>query len=315
MFLLNKEFLSLDEVCSYLNRNKFNFDLSEEADYYQLSSMVSDLVKEDKLKVTIYYGGIVQIEHNREASSVNIQTEDVVREYAEGYFESKTLTRALNNSSGISSEFYYKPFKLSDFQSVHKYNTLSYNYSLVDLGRIYSNDLRFLKSDLDNIYNNEDDNSQKLELARKLFKEQRDEIKVLKSQLADALAIIEINKSDDLNSPLDKILNTDEHSQGFDWHNMDEYIYPPELHLAIMIWEKAYILNEINNQHITDHSQRFNIIAGNIGLDKVIHGGALISRLSKITNPQINKQKDDIKKLKIIKGLNIKSLGDSNPQG
>ena len=87
---------------------------------------------------------------------------------------------------------------------------------------------------------------------------------------------------------------------------MNQYTYPPELHLAITIWKKSYILNEIDNRHITDHSQRFNIIAKKIGLDKNIHGGALISRLSKITNPQINKQKGDIENLKAIKGLNIK---------
>ncbi len=100
----------------------------------------------------------------------------------------------------------------------------------------------------------------------------------------------------------------------YDWQAMNKYTYPPELHLAMMIWEKSYILNEIGNRHITDHSQRFNIIAEKIGLDKTIHGGALISRLSKITNPQINKQRGDIENLKIIKELNIKDLDDSNPQ-
>ncbi len=100
----------------------------------------------------------------------------------------------------------------------------------------------------------------------------------------------------------------------YDWQAMNQYNYPPELHLAILIWEKIYILNEISNRHITDHSQRFKIIGEKIGLDKAIHGGALISRLSKITNPQINKQKGDIENLKIIKELNIKDLDNSNPQ-
>lgn len=106
---------------------------------------------------------------------------------------------------------------------------------------------------------------------------------------------------------------TDKHL--YDWQAMNQYNYPPELHLAILIWEKSYILNEISNRHITDHSQRFKIIGEKIGLDKAIHGGALISRLSKITNPQINKQKGDIENLKIIKELNIKDLDNSNPQG
>ncbi|WP_218690304.1 hypothetical protein [Psychrobacter sp. BF1] len=100
----------------------------------------------------------------------------------------------------------------------------------------------------------------------------------------------------------------------YDWKGSSQYDYPPELHLALIIWEKSYILNEIDNPHIKDHSDRFGIIAGKIGLDKTIHGAALISRLSKITNPQINKQKKDVENFKIIKGLNIKDLDDDNPQ-
>ena len=100
----------------------------------------------------------------------------------------------------------------------------------------------------------------------------------------------------------------------YDWQGMSQYDYPPELHLALIIWEKTYILNEINNPHIKDHSDRFNIIAGKVGLDKTIHGAALIGRLSKITNPQINKQTKDVNNFKIIKGLNIKDLDDGNPQ-
>lgn len=110
-----------------------------------------------------------------------------------------------------------------------------------------------------------------------------------------------------LNEQTDKYL--------YNWQGMNQYTYPPELHLAMIIWRKIYVLNEIENRHITDHSQRFNIIAEKIGLDKGIHGTALISRLGKITNPQINKQKGDIENLKVIKELNIKDLDDSNPQG
>lgn len=101
----------------------------------------------------------------------------------------------------------------------------------------------------------------------------------------------------------------------YDWQAMNQYNYPPKLHLAMIIWEKIYILNEIGNQHITDHSQRFNIIARKVGLDKAIHGEALINRLGKITNPQSNKPKNDVKNLKVIKELNIKDLDNSNPQG
>ena len=170
------------------------------------------------------------------------------------------------------------------------------------------------KAELDNIWNDnsfalEKENkelSNRLNNAKEVFKEQKIEIDRLTKQVKESE--VKINElMVDADIPNDKHL--------YDWQAMNQYNYPPELHLAILIWEKSYILNEISNRHITDHSQRFNIIAEKIGLDKAIHGGALISRLSKITNPQINKQKGDIENLKIIKELNIKDLDNSNPQG
>ncbi|MGP4865041.1 hypothetical protein ACTXGK_12700 [Psychrobacter sp. T6-5] len=103
-------------------------------------------------------------------------------------------------------------------------------------------------------------------------------------------------------------------TQLYDWQGMSQYNYPPELHLALMIWEKSYILNEIDNPHMKDHSQRFNTIAEKMGLNQTIHGAALFNRLSKITNPQINKQKNDVEKFIEIKGLYIKDLTEGNPQ-
>lgn len=135
-----------------------------------------------------------------------------------------------------------------------------------------------------------------LTVANAKIEQQEQDIKKLNNQLKEQA-----------DKPTDKHL--------YDWQAMNEYTYPPELHLAMMIWEKAYILNEIDNQHMTDHSQRFDIIARKVGLDKAIHGGALVSRLSKITNPQINKPKNDVKNLKVIKELYIKDLDNDNPQG
>ena len=97
----------------------------------------------------------------------------------------------------------------------------------------------------------------------------------------------------------------------FDWQPIDEYKYPPELNLALIIWNKAYLTDDIKNAHITDHSAKFDLIASRIGLNKNTHGGALIDRLKKITTPQIKKQGADIEKLRTIEGLNIKG---GNPQ-
>lgn len=168
-------------------------------------------------------------------------------------------------------------------------------------------------AELDNIWNDnsfalEKENkelSNRLNKAKEVFKEQKIEIDRLTKQVKQSE--VKINELIvDADIPNDKHL--------YDWQAMNQYTYPPELHLAMMIWEKIYILNEIDNQHITDHSQRFNIIARKVGLDKAIHGEALINRLGKITNPQSNKPKNDVKNLKVIKKLNIKDLDNSNPQ-
>lgn len=318
MLVLEKEFLSLEEVSLYFNENGFNFDLILESDYWQISEIVSDLVKENKLRVVIYYDGQARLNPLKKLSYVNNQGNEVKTVNIQGYFQSKSLINSFGNSAGINTDFSYEAFKIFELSSAYKFDPTTFTYFLLDNEKVHSSDLRFLKADLDMFFNNQPHKIQeklesKLELARNLFKEQRDKITSLETQLNDALNTIKNNN--EANRSLDNVIVNDQKTQSHDWQNMDPHTYPPELHLAIIIWEKSYILNEIENRHIIDHSQRFNIIAQKIGLDKDAHGGALISRLSKITNPQINKQKSDIEKLETIKVLNIKNLSDSNPKG
>jgi len=164
----------------------------------------------------------------------------------------------------------------------------------------------------------------RLNKAVAIFKDLNEKVDQLTDQLEDLIAEkkkiedtrdhseIELEK---VNTKLSDMIANKTEPQAFNWQAMTSFTYPPELHLAIIIWEKNYILNEINNPHMKDHSQRFSIITKNLGLDETILSAALIDRLSKITNPQINKQKNDIDNLKSIKGLNIKDLDDSNPKG
>ncbi len=95
-------------------------------------------------------------------------------------------------------------------------------------------------------------------------------------------------------------------NNSYDWQSMNEYQYPPELHLAIMIWKKIYIDREIQNNHIDNHSDRFNAICKKIGVNKDNVSKAMIERLQTITTPQTNKTKKDIAKLKTIKALYLK---------
>ncbi|KAA0924782.1 hypothetical protein FQ082_09290 [Psychrobacter sp. ANT_H56B] len=318
MLVLEKEFLSLEEVSLYFNENGFNFDLIVESDYWQVSEIVSDLVKENRLRVVIYYDGQGRLNPLEKLSHDNNQGNEVKTANIQGYFQSKSLIKSFGNSAGISKDFSYEAFKIFELPSIYKFDPTAFTYFLLDNEKVHSRDLRFVKADLDIFFNNQPHKVEKelqarLELARNSFRKQQDEITSLKTQLNNALDIIEKNNKVDCS--LENFTVTDKELQSYDWQKMNPYTYPPELHLAMMIWEKSYILNEIENRHITDHSQRFDIIAEKIGLDKDVHGGALISRLSKITNPQINKQKGDIEKLKVIKDLNIKDLGDGNPQG
>lgn len=317
MLFLEKEFLSLEEVSLYFNKNGFNFHLIVENDYWQISEIISDLVKENKLRVVIYYDGQTRLEPLKKLSHEKNQNDEVKTANIQGYFQSKSLIKSFESNAGISTDFSYEAFRIFEFQSMYQYDPTKFKHFLIDNKKVHSSDLRFIKSDLDIFFDNQPYQLEKklqarLELGRKLFQEQRNQVASLTIQLNDALNIIK--KNNEVNCSLDDLIVTDKKSQSYDWQTMNSYTYPPELHLAMIIWEKIYILNEIDNKYVTDHSQRFNIIAGKLGLDKAIHGEALINRLSKITNPQSNKPKNDVENLKVIKDLNIKDLDDGNPQ-
>lgn len=58
-------------------------------------------------------------------------------------------------------------------------------------------------------------------------------------------------------------------AQPIDWESIgkDENIYPPELHLALMIWQRIYLDNELKNNHLSYHSDKFKVIANRMNLD------------------------------------------------
>ena len=89
-------------------------------------------------------------------------------------------------------------------------------------------------------------------------------------------------------------------SMGHDWQSMESYIYPPELHIAIIMWEKMYVSDEITSQHLTEHYARFRNIAIKMGLTKDSASVALIERLRTITTPQDKKPAPYLEKLKSI---------------
>ena len=111
-----------------------------------------------------------------------------------------------------------------------------------------------------------------------------------------------IQRLEEENNKLKKQLaqNNTEVSLKYDWQSMTPHTYPPELHIAMIMWERMYISDEITSQHLNRHSDRFRNIATKIGLTKESVSVALIDRLKKITTPQDKKQSADFKKLKSI---------------
>ena len=58
-------------------------------------------------------------------------------------------------------------------------------------------------------------------------------------------------------------------AQPIDWQSIskDDRVYPPELHLALMIWQRIYLDNELKNNHLSHHSDKFKVIANRMNLD------------------------------------------------
>lgn len=96
------------------------------------------------------------------------------------------------------------------------------------------------------------------------------EVDELKEQLSKASAELAAAKTTTTDQPLD-------------WQNMSEHVYPPELHLAMMIWQRIYADGELkeSHPHITSHAGKFELIAKRMNLDPTRELG---KRIEKITN-------------------------------
>lgn len=100
---------------------------------------------------------------------------------------------------------------------------------------------------------------------------------------------------------------TRDHVLEFDWYNLDRAVYPPELHLALVLWQQMYQNNKIQNTHHNSHNSRFEVVAKSLGLNPK---GSLGNRLNTVTNPVRSKmgQYALAKQLWDIKILNVPVL-------
>ena len=94
--------------------------------------------------------------------------------------------------------------------------------------------------------------------------------------------------------------------QPLDWQNMSEHVYPPELHLALMIWQRIYVDEELkeSHPHITSHARKFELIAKRMNLDPDKELG---KRIEKITNIAYTKNGQTLLAVPLhaVKGLHM----------
>ncbi|MGP5505113.1 coiled-coil domain-containing protein [Psychrobacter celer] len=151
--------------------------------------------------------------------------------------------------------------------------------------QIYSNDFSFHEDT--HPVNTPDEMIKRIQGLLNVIKKKDSKIFELEQQTnTPANAQAEIDK---LKEQLDKAntelaaAKTTTTDQTLDWQNMSEHVYPPELHLALMIWQRIYADGELkeSHPHITSHAGKFELIAKRMNLDPTRELG---KRIEKITN-------------------------------
>lgn len=79
-------------------------------------------------------------------------------------------------------------------------------------------------------------------------------------------------------------------AQPIDWQSIgkDERVYPPELHLALMIWQRIYLDNELKDTYHISHNSKFQVIAKDMNLKPKT---ALYERVRMVINTAYSKSK------------------------
>lgn len=164
-----------------------------------------------------------------------------------------------------------------------------------------------LRTKLETTQAENSDLNARLFTARNTYKQNQNEIKELKAQLekanADNAALKEQLSKVSAELTAAKTTTTD---QPLDWQNMSEHIYPPELHLSMMIWQRIYADEELkeSHPHITSHARKFELIAKRMNLDPDKELG---KRIEKITNIAYTKNGQTLLAVPLhaVKGLHM----------
>ena len=160
--------------------------------------------------------------------------------------------------------------------------------------QIYSNDFSFHEDT--HPVNTPDEMIKRIQGLLKVIKRKDSKILELEQQTnAPAHAQAEI---DELKEQLSKAsaelaaAKTATTAQPIDWQSIgkDEHIYPPELHLALMIWQRIYVENELKEKHIPSHNGKVSAIARKMGLNP---DNTLGRRVAMLINTAHSKNKQD----------------------
>ena len=164
-----------------------------------------------------------------------------------------------------------------------------------------------LRTKLETTQAENNDLNARLFTARNTYKQNQNEIKELKAQLekanADNAALKEQLSKVSAELTAAKIVTT---AQPLNWQNMSEHIYPPELHLSMMIWQRIYADEELkeSHPHITSHAGKFELIAKRMNLNPDKELG---KRIEKITNIAFTKNGQSLLAVPLhaVKGLHM----------
>ena len=230
--------------------------------------------------------GLTQIDNNitRYAQQTQQQTQD-----KELHKKIAELERQLSKFQAAAPDVVNIPFgKRIDFidKNLPQSERIKQSYE------IYSDNMSF-HEDMHPV-NTPDEMIKRIQGLLKVIKRKDSKILELEQQTnAPAHAQAEI---DELKEQLSKVsaeltaAKTATTAQPLDWQNMSEHIYPPELHLALMIWQRIYVDNELKDSHITSHGGKFKVIAKRLGLNP---DNTLGKRVAMLINTAHSKNKQD----------------------
>lgn len=178
----------------------------------------------------------------------------------------------INSKDGISGTYVLKDW----FFNLDCIKKLKLDYSNIDKFNIDKTFTLATKQDIDNTYN---------KITNKKLQAENDRLKTENMALQAKIADLESQLTD--NKPLGAGVSDNELlAKIFD--DTKPYIYAPELHNAIRVWQ--YIYHDcLTSPHLANHSDKFDKAVKSLNIE--FNSNALKDRLKQVTTPQQQKEK------------------------